>query len=156
MFAVAVNAHWNLHVHLSYQNVFSREIATKISLYRLNSDRKNKIEREKSLKKRIREQNKIYNFILTRVLSLSITTTRTILHSIFQNAKWQAHLRILALGLLLYSCLYFIIECSQSYGENCRYPCSSHCYNQSCDKFNGRCLYCCTDGFYGELCDKGK
>lgn len=84
MFAVAVNAHWNQHVHLSYQNVFSRETATKISLYRLNSDRKNKIEREKSVKKRIREQNKIYNFILTRVLLLTITTTRTNLHSIFQ------------------------------------------------------------------------
>uniref|UniRef100_A0A8W8NS56 EGF-like domain-containing protein n=1 Tax=Magallana gigas TaxID=29159 RepID=A0A8W8NS56_MAGGI len=51
-------------------------------------------------------------------------------------------------------CLFFIVECSQSYGENCRNPCSSHCYNQSCDKFNGRCLYCCTDGFYGEMCDK--
>lgn len=47
MFAVAVNAHWNLDVHLSYQNVFSRETLTKISPYRLNSDRKNKIEREK-------------------------------------------------------------------------------------------------------------
>lgn len=46
------------------------------------------------------------------------------------------------------------IACIQSYGENCRYPCSPHCYNHTCDRFNGRCLLCCTDGYRGELCNE--
>lgn len=49
-----------------------------------------------------------------------------------------------------------IIECFKSYGENCHYPCSQHCYNRNCDRYNGSCLTGCTDGFYGERCDKGK
>nr|XP_034321721.1 multiple epidermal growth factor-like domains protein 10 [Crassostrea gigas] len=28
-------------------------------------------------------------------------------------------------------------ECYQSYGENCHYPCSQHCYNRNCDRYNG-------------------
>lgn len=32
------------------------------------------------------------------------------------------------------------IECDQSYGENCRYACSEHCINKTCDRFNGSCL----------------
>lgn len=44
--------------------------------------------------------------------------------------------------------------CFQSYGENCRYSCSKHCYNKNCDRFNGSCLVGCTDGFYGERCEK--
>lgn len=63
MFAVAVNAHWNLHVYLSYQNVFSRETATKISLYRLNSDRKNKIERENRVWERESENRTKSTFV---------------------------------------------------------------------------------------------
>lgn len=50
---------------------------------------------------------------------------------------------------------FFIKACFQSYGENCRYSCSEHCYNTNCDRFNGSCLVGCTDGFYGELCEKG-
>lgn len=48
------------------------------------------------------------------------------------------------------------IECFQSYGENCHYPCSQHCYVKNCDRFNGICLTGYTDGFNGKLCDKGK
>uniref|UniRef100_A0A8W8NVK1 EGF-like domain-containing protein n=1 Tax=Magallana gigas TaxID=29159 RepID=A0A8W8NVK1_MAGGI len=29
-----------------------------------------------------------------------------------------------------------------------------HCYNNTCDRFNGRCFLGCKDGFYGELCDR--
>lgn len=52
---------------------------------------------------------------------------------------------------------YFFInlECVQSYGEYCRHPCSLQCYNNTCDKVNGRCLIGCKDGFYGQLCDRG-
>lgn len=46
--------------------------------------------------------------------------------------------------------------CFQSYGENCQHPCSQHCYNKNCDRFNGSCLTGCMDGFYGKRCDKGK
>lgn len=50
-----------------------------------------------------------------------------------------------------------IIECYQSYGENCPYDsCSQHCYNRNCDRYNGSCLTGCTGGFYGERCEKGK
>ncbi|XP_052694681.1 receptor-type tyrosine-protein phosphatase epsilon-like [Crassostrea angulata] len=37
-------------------------------------------------------------------------------------------------------------ECFQSYGENCHYPCSQHCYDKNCDRFNGSCLTGCIDG----------
>ncbi|XP_034321052.2 uncharacterized protein [Magallana gigas] len=36
-------------------------------------------------------------------------------------------------------------ECIRSYGENCQYPCSVHCINKTCDRFNGNCL---CDGKY--------
>lgn len=44
--------------------------------------------------------------------------------------------------------------CVQSYGENCQYPCSQHCYNKECDRFNGTCLTGCTHGFHGQKCNK--
>lgn len=50
----------------------------------------------------------------------------------------------------------FISECVKSYGENCQNPCSQHCLNQTCDRFNGKCLFWCEEGFYGEKCDKGR
>lgn len=37
-------------------------------------------------------------------------------------------------------------ECALSYGENCQYPCSVHCINKVCDRFNGTCLFGCKDG----------
>nr|XP_034319983.1 multiple epidermal growth factor-like domains protein 10 [Crassostrea gigas] len=37
-------------------------------------------------------------------------------------------------------------ECNESYGENCKHPCSSHCVNKTCDRFNGNCVYGCTEG----------
>lgn len=52
--------------------------------------------------------------------------------------------------------LLYVIECTQSYGENCQHPCSPHCFNQTCDRFSGRCLLCCTDTFHGERCDASK
>lgn len=47
------------------------------------------------------------------------------------------------------------IACVQSYGENCRNACSPNCYNQTCDRFNGRCHIGCKDGYYGEMCERG-
>ncbi|XP_065942478.1 multiple epidermal growth factor-like domains protein 11 [Magallana gigas] len=32
------------------------------------------------------------------------------------------------------------LECVWSYGGHCQYPCSRHCRNQTCDRFNGSCL----------------
>lgn len=37
-------------------------------------------------------------------------------------------------------------ECILSYGENCQHPCSVHCINQTCDRFNGSCQNGCSDG----------
>lgn len=52
--------------------------------------------------------------------------------------------------------VFFInLACAQSYGDNCRQPCSLQCYNNTCDRFTGRCLLGCKDGFNGELCDRG-
>lgn len=34
----------------------------------------------------------------------------------------------------------YFSECFQSYGENCQYPCSEHCIDHKCDRFNGKCL----------------
>lgn len=48
---------------------------------------------------------------------------------------------------------YIIAECVHSYGGNCRYRCSVHCINQTCDRFNGRCLFGCIDG---KTCNPGK
>lgn len=33
----------------------------------------------------------------------------------------------------------FFQECTLSYGENCQYPCSQHCINNTCDRFDGSC-----------------
>lgn len=46
----------------------------------------------------------------------------------------------------------FFSECIVSYGENCWYPCSVHCINKTCDRFNGSCLSGCTEG---DICDRG-
>lgn len=63
----------------------------------------------------------------------------------------------MSLKLIIIFFVFCIIQaCVQSYGENCQYPCSQHCYNQTCDRFNGRCLYCCTEGFNGDLCNESK
>ena len=46
--------------------------------------------------------------------------------------------------------------CDKSYGENCQYPCSPLCINQTCDPFNGTCLTRnCTDKSYGDKCFAG-
>lgn len=37
-------------------------------------------------------------------------------------------------------------ECTQSYGENCQYPCSGKCINRTCNRFNGNCLCDCKHG----------
>ncbi|XP_078330668.1 uncharacterized protein LOC144624644 [Crassostrea virginica] len=46
------------------------------------------------------------------------------------------------------------IGCVWSYGEDCQYPCSKHCVNQTCDRFNGSCLSVCDSGFHGQKCDQ--
>lgn len=57
--------------------------------------------------------------------------------------------------LFTYFYLFISLECVQSYGENCMYPCAPHCYNQTCDRFNGWCLLGCQDEYDGEMCERG-
>ncbi|XP_078328156.1 uncharacterized protein LOC144623567 [Crassostrea virginica] len=46
------------------------------------------------------------------------------------------------------------IGCMQSYGENCQYPCSKHCVNQTCNRFHGICQFGCESGYHGQKCDQ--
>lgn len=48
-----------------------------------------------------------------------------------------------------------IVGCVGSYGENCSHPCSVHCINGACDRFNGSCVSGCVDGFIGDKCKEG-
>lgn len=57
--------------------------------------------------------------------------------------------------LFTYFYLFITLACVQSYGENCMYPCAPHCYNQTCDRFNGWCLLGCQDEYHGEMCERG-
>ena len=45
--------------------------------------------------------------------------------------------------------------CLQSYGENCQYPCSKNCVNQTCDRFHGICQFGCETGYIGQKCEQG-
>ncbi|XP_078330771.1 uncharacterized protein LOC144624722 [Crassostrea virginica] len=45
-------------------------------------------------------------------------------------------------------------SCVNSYGKDCRYPCSTHCFNGTCDIFNGSCVSGCVDGFIGDKCNQ--
>lgn len=47
------------------------------------------------------------------------------------------------------------LGCVLSYGEDCRYPCSKHCVNQTCNRFNGRCVFGCQIGISGVQCFQG-
>uniref|UniRef100_A0A8W8NR30 Scavenger receptor class F member 2 n=1 Tax=Magallana gigas TaxID=29159 RepID=A0A8W8NR30_MAGGI len=38
-------------------------------------------------------------------------------------------------------------KCVWSYGGHCQYPCSRHCINQTCDRFNGSCLLGYSDDY---------
>lgn len=67
-------------------------------------------------------------------------------------------MRTLLLWMTILSKLYYtlyVIACVQSYGENCQHPCSQHCYNKECDRFNGTCLTGCTHEFHEQKCNKG-
>uniref|UniRef100_A0A8W8P115 EGF-like domain-containing protein n=1 Tax=Magallana gigas TaxID=29159 RepID=A0A8W8P115_MAGGI len=45
-------------------------------------------------------------------------------------------------------------KCVWSYGGHCQYPCSRHCINQTCDRFNGSCLFGYSDEYmYCESAD---
>lgn len=57
--------------------------------------------------------------------------------------------------LFTYFYLFITLACVQSYGENCMYLCAPHCYNQTCDRFNGWCLLGCQDEYDGEMCERG-
>lgn len=72
--------------------------------------------------------------------------------------KLGIQIPVFRISAVVYSLIPFFVnlECVQSYGENCRNSCSSHCYNQTCERFNGQCLLGCNDGFYGEQCERGK
>lgn len=39
-----------------------------------------------------------------------------------------------------------ILACIGSFGENCQYPCSYNCINQTCHRIDGSCPYGCGDG----------
>lgn len=68
----------------------------------------------------------------------------------------QAISKISITCLKQFSIIFFIyLACVQSYGEDCRYPCSLQCFNNTCDRLNGRCLLGCKNRFYGELCERG-
>lgn len=54
---------------------------------------------------------------------------------------------------IIYLYLSIYLECVQSYGENCEYPCNVYCSNQTCDRYNGSCQTDCKDG---ESCPHGK
>ena len=56
---------------------------------------------------------------------------------------------------LLSVCIFTNAGCVLYYGEDCRYPCSEHCFNQTCNRFNGRCVFRCHDGFSGDQCSQG-
>lgn len=73
----------------------------------------------------------------------------------FLKLKIQFHIYFFTLDILVKSDCNFFKACLNSYGENCRYSCSLHCTNQTCDRFNGSCLIGCVDGFYGKSCDRG-
>lgn len=47
------------------------------------------------------------------------------------------------------------VACNKSYGEDCKFPCSPHCINQTCDPFNGTCLTSCEDNAYSDKCIAG-
>ena len=49
----------------------------------------------------------------------------------------------------------YFVACSKSYGENCQYPCSPLCINQTCDPLNGTCLTSCKEVSYGDKCIAG-
>ena len=47
------------------------------------------------------------------------------------------------------------LGCIQSYGEDCQHPCSKHCVNQTCNRFNGNCHFGCKNGYHGQKCEQG-
>ena len=55
----------------------------------------------------------------------------------------------------IFNLLCHYVACNKSYGEDCQYPCSPLCINQTCDRFNGTCLTSCTDKSYGDKCIAG-
>ena len=66
------------------------------------------------------------------------------------------YLSIIDFLLITHSvCIFTSVGCVLSYGEDCRYPCSVHCVNQTCNRFNGRCVFGCHDGFSGDQCYQG-
>ena len=65
----------------------------------------------------------------------------------FQNLLFDVRLFIkVSLNII-------IVGCVDSYGEDC--PCSTHCINGACDRFNGSCVLGCVDGFIGDKCNQG-
>lgn len=65
-------------------------------------------------------------------------------HSFFNFFSKNAHIY----GLARIRNKYFnndniFSECVYSYGEDCQIPCSVHCINRTCDRFNGSCYYSC-------------
>ena len=53
------------------------------------------------------------------------------------------------------STMFHYSGCILSYGEDCRYPCSKHCFNQTCNRFNGICQLGCESGYHGYNCEQG-
>ena len=51
--------------------------------------------------------------------------------------------------------MFINVGCVDSYREDCRYPCSTHCVNNTCNRYHGRCVFGCDDGFIGEKCNRG-
>lgn len=62
------------------------------------------------------------------------------------------------LKTLMFSSLGHFTACSNgTFGENCMYKCSEHCFqNETCNKFDGYCPNGCNIGWDGEGCDRGQ
>lgn len=53
-------------------------------------------------------------------------------------------------------CPYFAACSNGTYGENCQYNCSGHCFqNETCNRLEGYCPNGCDIGWDGEACEGG-
>lgn len=86
-----------------------------------------------------------------QVLSLLLIVSLPVFMEGLEINHFQKHTN----GRFLHDIMWIIVGCVDSYGEDCRYPCSKHCINGACDRFNGSCVFGCVNGFIGDKCNKG-
>lgn len=86
-----------------------------------------------------------------QVLSLLLIVSLPVFMEGLEINHFQKH----ANGRLLHDIMCIFVGCVDSYGEDCRNPCSKHCINGACDRFNGSCVSGCVNGFIGDKCNTG-